>query len=56
MILYRGWYVYTLYDDFDGYELVYMYHAVIYAIAYLGRNIFVHYGKEADFGRGVIVT
>ena len=44
-----------LYDDFDDYELVYMYHAVIYAIVYLGRNILVYYGKGTDFSGEVIV-
>ena len=56
MTRYRGWYVCTSCDDFDGYELVYMYHAMIYAIVYLGRNIFVHCGKRIDFNREVFVT
>ena len=47
--------MYTWYDDFGGYELIYMYHARIYATVYLGRNIFVHGGKRTDFSREVIV-
>ena len=44
-----------MYNDFDDYELAYMYHAVTYAIAYQERDIFVHYRKEIDCSREVIV-
>ena len=36
----------TLYDDFDGYELVYMYHAVMYMIVYLGETFMFTTAKE----------